>query len=205
MTGREWHSQYARPKTHWGTPQVSFAAAPIPPRVAHQGQPPQPPASNLGHQGSPPHNRPPDTYNRPPDTYNRPPDTYIRPPDNPDSSQYGKFSAAVPLLKWSGIGQSTTLPLQLTSWRTSAPAGAVRQMPKISGKWLCFKFCTEGLSCRVLSGRQCMFTHVDLSQPRTWNRDTLQPITEFLTKPDVRPLGLSLTPAGVRAIAQPPS
>jgi len=130
------------------------------------------------------------------------------PPPQPsvasDSSSRGKSSAAVPLLKWSGIGQPTSLPVQLTVWCTSAPEGTFHQTPTIAGKYLCFKFCTKGLFCWVTTGRQCMFTHVDLAQPCIWNRDNLKPLTEFLAKPDVHPLGLSLTPAGVRATSQTP-
>jgi len=123
------------------------------------------------------------------------------PPGYADSSS-GKLSAAIPLLKWSGIETSTTLPIQLKAWRTAAPPGTVRYTPKIAGKFLCFKFCTEGLFCKVGSGKTCPFTHVDLSQPDAWSREALEPLLNFLTQPGVDNLGLSLTPAGIRATAQ---
>jgi len=123
------------------------------------------------------------------------------PPGYADSSS-GKLSAAIPLLKWSGIETSTTLPIQLKAWRTAAPPGTVRYTPKIAGKFLCFKFCTEGLFCKVGSGKTCPFTHVDLSQPDAWSWEALEPLLNFLTQLGVDNLGLSLTPAGIRATAQ---
>jgi len=47
-----------------------------------------------------------------------------------------------------------------------------------------------------------MFTHVNLAQSRTWNQETLCPLTEFLAKLDICPIGLSFTQAGIRAVTQ---
>jgi len=74
-------------------------------------------------------------------------------------------------------------------------------MPKFAGKWLCFKFYTKGLLCTPLPGITCYFTHVNLAQPNTWNNTTLQPILDFLAFPDTAMLGLTLTQAGIQALA----
>ena len=114
----------------------------------------------------------------------------------------GKSSATIALLKWRGITQGNgNLQEALTTWRTAGPPGTTRFTPKIAGKWLCFKFCTEGLFCTPPPGITCYFTHVDLAQPHTWNNTTLRPILDFLALPDSTTLGLSLTPAGVQASA----
>jgi len=83
-------------------------------------------------------------------------------------------------LKWQGIASNTSLPDSITNWCTSAPASTVCHTPKCSGKWLCYKFCTEGLMCQLGPSLVCGFTHVDLAQPNTWNSTTLQPIINFL-------------------------
>jgi len=83
--------------------------------------------------------------------------------------QSGKSQAMVPLLRWTGITGATNLPDILKTWRLAAPTGTVRTTPNISGKWLYFKFCTEGLFCQPNPGRTCDFTHVDLAQPNPWN------------------------------------
>jgi len=113
--------------------------------------------------------------------------------------QHGKSSATIPLLQWAGIQQGDGLPAKITAWQTLAPPGTSRTTPYISGKWLCFKFCTEGLFCRPPSGQQCMFAHVDLAQSSIWNSTSLCPVTAFLIQPGVDAIGLTLTQAGTRA------
>jgi len=97
---------------------------------------------------------------------------YTNPPSNPSDSQgspsHGKLSAVVLLLKWSSLGQGTSLPSILKMWHTSTPKGTVCKTQEISGKFLCFKFCTEGLFCKTPAGCPCVFTHIDLAQPRLW-------------------------------------
>jgi len=114
----------------------------------------------------------------------------------------GKSSAVVLLLCWTGITGTASLPDPLTAWRTAAPADVTRTTPKLAGKFLCFKFCTEGLFCEPVTGRACTFAHVDLTQPNPWNKITLHPLVGFMAQPSVPVLGITLTPAGHQAMTQ---
>jgi len=117
----------------------------------------------------------------------------------------GKSSATIALLKWQGITQGNgNLQEALTTWHTAGPPGTPCFTPKIAGKWLCFKLCTEGLLCTLPPGIMCYFTHVDLAQQNMWNNTTLWPIIDFLALLDSAMLGLSLTPARVQASSMPP-
>ncbi len=111
----------------------------------------------------------------------------------------GKLSAAVPLFHWTSIGGQTNLPDLLKAWRAAALPGTERTTPKISGRWLCFKFCMEGLSCQPSPGRTCPFTHVDLAQPSPWNSTALHLLAAFLSQEGIPALGITLTPAGTWA------
>jgi len=116
----------------------------------------------------------------------------------PAQSQ-GKSSAVVKLLRWTGITGTASLPNTLMAWRSAAPAGINRTTPKLSGKFLCFKFCTEGLFCEPVTGRACTFAHIDLAQPNPWNKATLRPLVGFMAQPGVPELGITFTPDGHRA------
>jgi len=113
--------------------------------------------------------------------------------------QSGKSNAMVPMLCWTGISGTTTLPNILKTWHLAAPAGTTHTTPSISGKWLSFKFCNEGLFCQPSPGQTCTFTHVDLAQPNPWNSTSLSPLVAFMAQPGIPALGITLTPAGKRA------
>jgi len=167
-----------------GPPQLALPLPGVPPY-------PQPRVQQLGHR--PPPRDPPQPPPLPLPEPTPPIDQRGRGANVPQS---GKSSATVPLLRWTGITGATNLPDILKTWRLAAPAGTVRTTPNISGKWLCFKFCTEGLSCQPPPGRPCDFTHVDLAQPNPWNRSTLSPLIAFMAQPGIPELGITLTPAG---------
>ncbi len=88
------------------------------------------------------------------------------------------------------------------AWHSVAPAGANCTTPKLSGKFLCFKFCTEGLFCEPITGQACTFAHIDLAQPNPWNKITLCPLVGFMAQSGVPVLGITLMPAGHRAMTQ---
>jgi len=113
--------------------------------------------------------------------------------------QSGKSNAMVPLLQWTDITGMANLPDILKTWHLMAPAGTIRTTPNISGKWLCFKFCTKGLFCQPNLGQTCDFTHVDLAQPNPWNRSTLSSLIAFMAQPSIPALGITLTQASDQA------